>query len=763
MSNSNLSKSELLQEINRLKSELASLKRTTEKRTEELLENEQRFVLAMRGANDGLWDWNLETNEVYYSPRWKSMLGYEENELEGTLDTWASLVHPDDKEWVLDKVQDYLEGRADSFEVEMRMRHRNGKNIFVLSRGFLVVREVDNKPFRMVGTHVDITERKKAEALNISHAEILEMIAIGHPTSEIYDAIALMYEKRHPGMRCSMLELHGNKLLHGGAPSLPKEYCEALNGLEFGSNVGSCGTSTFTGERVLVEDISADPKWEKIKELALPHGLRSCWSEPIKSSSGKVLGAFGMYYDFPALPNEEELNDLKSAARLSGIVMEREQTQKKIRELAYTDELTGLSSRARFYMHLKELIKASLRRNHRFGLLYIDLDDFKGVNDSLGHDTGDLLLKEIGDRLASTCRDVDFVARLSGDEFCVLVEEISDDYNAASVAQRCLESIGQPVEFDSRKLIPACSIGIAHFPDDGADLSTLLKAADTSLYEAKEKGKNQFAFYKPELTQRAEYQFQVEKYLREAIEKRQLSLVYQPQVNISTGKITGVEALSRWHHPELGQVPPAEFIAIAEKIGMIKKLTEWVLMTACRQALAWRERGFADLRIAINIPPSQLAEEDFVPAIKNIIGETGISSSDLELEVTENIVQTGQENLSVIKDLKARGILFAIDDFGTGYSSLASLKHLEVDCLKIDNNFINGMLEDNDILAIVEFMIEFGKKLGYEVIAEGVESVEQLDTLKKLGCETVQGYLFSEPVSGDEIDKLLTQKKVGLK
>jgi PAS domain S-box-containing protein len=288
-----------------------------------LKESGERFSLALRGANDGLWDWDLETDTVYYSPRWKSMLGYEEDELKNHLSTWTSLVHSDDKDRALKKVRDYLDGRANSFEIELRMHHKEGHEVFVLSRAFLLNRKSDNKPIRLVGTHVDITERKKSEFFVEKNAEILEMIATGQPASAIYDTIALMYEGRNPGIRCSMLELHGNKLMHGGAPSLPKEYCDAVNGLENGPEIGSCGTSTYTGKQVLVENIETDPKWADIKGVALPHGMRCCWSEPIKNSSGKVLGAFGMYHNHPALPNEDELRDLENAAKLAGIIMER--------------------------------------------------------------------------------------------------------------------------------------------------------------------------------------------------------------------------------------------------------------------------------------------------------------------------------------------------------------------------------------------------------------------------------------------------------
>ena len=323
-----------------LRRTLDGLEAEIEKRNSDLYRSEERFSQAMRGTNDGLWDWNLETDAVYYSPRWKSMLGYEEDELEGTLDTWKSLVHPDDKDWVLERIEDYLEGREESFEVEMRMRHKNGQEVVVLSRGFLVQDKSGDKTSRMVGTHVDLTERTKSEQFILSTSEILKMIATREPASDIYDAIALLYESRHPGMRCSMLILVGNKLMHGGAPSLPKEYCEAVNGLENGPCVGSCGTATYHGKSVYVENIETDPKWAKIKDVALPHGMRCCWSEPIKNSIGEVLGAFGMYYDYPALPNESEANDLASAARLAGIIMEREKSEKELNQ--YKNHLEDL-------------------------------------------------------------------------------------------------------------------------------------------------------------------------------------------------------------------------------------------------------------------------------------------------------------------------------------------------------------------------------------------------------------------------------------
>ncbi|GGK56816.1 bifunctional diguanylate cyclase/phosphodiesterase [Amphritea balenae] len=754
------SESELHEEIRQLRSELASVHQNKEEQTAELFNSEERFAEAMRVASDGLWDWDLDTDEVYYSPRWKSMLGYDDAELPNDLSTWAKTVHADDKEFVLNAAKDYLSGKRDAFEVEMRMRHKDGYHLFIRSRAFKVRKDCGSQSYRLIGTHVDITQRKRDELFAERNAKILEMIAKGNPASEIYDEIAHLYEERHPGMRCSMLELEGDTLLHGGAPSMPKAYCDAVHGLKNGPEIGSCGASTYTGKRVIVENIETDPKWENLKQVAMPFGMRCCWSEPIKSASGKVLGAFGMYYDHPASPNEDESLDLTSAARLASVIMERDHNLKRIRDLAFKDDLTGLSSRAHLFQYIDKFIQNTSQENHRFSLLYIDLDNFKSVNDSLGHDIGDLLLKEIASRLKVIKGEIDFIARLGGDEFCVLIKDTNDSSHIVSVAQRCLDVISKPTDFFGRKFIPTCSIGIACYPDDGTDLQALLKAADTALYAAKDLGKYCYAFYQKDLSDKADYRFKVEQYLREAIENFQLTLVYQPQVDINSGVITGVEALSRWHHPQLGQVSPIDFIGTAERIGMIKPLTEWVLKTACNQAVSWKRSGLPVVRMAVNISPSHFLDSDLIPLIQKVLKESGMVASELELEVTESVVQTSQQNLSVFRGLKELGVLLAIDDFGTGYSSFASLKHLNVDYLKIDKYFIDDMLNDRKSELLVGSMIEMGHNLGHEIIAEGIETPEQLGMLEKMCCETAQGYLFSRPVSADAIAELLEKEKI---
>ncbi|HHO69654.1 MAG TPA: EAL domain-containing protein, partial [Gammaproteobacteria bacterium] len=429
-------------------------------------------------------------------------------------------------------------------------------------------------------------------------------------------------------------------------------------------------------------------------------------------------------------------------------------TERRMRQLAYSDELTGLASRAYFHKHLEDVIKAAQRRRERFALLYIDLDGFKDVNDSLGHDIGDELLRKVATRLQEVLRETDFIARLSGDEFCILVDNTNDQYAAADVASRCLAAINRPLSLQGRELRPRCSIGIAHFPEDGEDLQTLLKAADSAMYAAKEQGKHRYAFYQPELTAQAEQRLRMEQDLRQSIDRDQLELHYQPQIDLESGLLVGVEALVRWRHPELGLIPPFRFIDIAERIGLIKSLGNWVMRTACRQAAHWHDQGLPPFRVAVNISPLHFQDPTLADTVIEILRETGLPAERLELEITESGVQTGDDHVDVLERLKGLGISIAIDDFGTGYSSLASLKSLPVDCLKIDRMFITDMLNDASSPILLETIVGTAHALGHVVVAEGVELEDQAYLLRDMGCDRVQGFLFSRPVTADRIPAL---------
>ena len=575
------------------------------------------------------------------------------------------------------------------------------------------------------------------------------MIALGIPTSQVYDAIALLFESRHPGLRCSMLELVDGKLMHGGAPSLPKVYCDAVNGLENGPNVGSCGTSTYTGKRCIVDNIETDPKWENLKAYALPHGMKCCWSEPIIDSSGHILGAFGMYYDEPRRPNQLESEDLIAAARLAGLVMERDHNQKRIHKLAYFDELTQLASRASLYQYLEGLIVLCHKNKCEFNLLYLDLDDFKQINDSQGHTAGDMLLKLIAEELTNTCEN-QFIARLSGDEFCIVSDEHINISDVSKLARAFCDAISKPKIIDGIEHEPTCSIGIANFPEHGNEVSSLLKAADAALYASKDLGKNCVAFYEPQLTQQIEHKIKFEKCLREAIDKGQFRLVYQPKIDILSGQLCGVEALARWYHPQFGQVTPEHFIEVIESIGMMSAFTEWVLIEACTQGALWAKSGLA-IRVAVNISPSLFLNREIIKLVKQALHQTDINPSLLELEVTENVVQSDLKNRAVFEDVKDLGVHLTIDDFGTGYASFASLRHIQINSLKIDKYFIADILSDCQSQFLISSMIDIGHNFGYDIVAEGVEKREQYEALKCLNCDMVQGFYFCKPISAESI------------
>jgi diguanylate cyclase (GGDEF)-like protein len=450
-----------------------------------------------------------------------------------------------------------------------------------------------------------------------------------------------------------------------------------------------------------------------------------------------------------------------SRTELLGTVQDISQqraAQKRIRQLAYSDELTGLASRAYFYKNLEGRIRTAHRRKERFALLYLDLDGFKDVNDSLGHDTGDQLLKIIAQRLQQVLRDTDFVARLSGDEFCILLDQLSDQYAAADVANRCLREINQPADLGLQQIRPRCSIGIAHYPEDGKELKYLLKAADSAMYAAKENGKHRYAFYQPKLTAQAKHRLQLEQDLRLAIDRQELELYYQPQIKLHSGRLIGVEALARWRHPTKGMVPAAEFIAIAERIGVIKTLGEWVLRTACKQAKAWRDMGLPLFKMAVNISPTHFQDPVIVDSVEQILRETAWLPQNLELEVTESVVQTTGDNLTIFRSLRQMGLKIAIDDFGTGYSSLASLKYLPITCLKVDRIFISDMLEDPDSSLLLGTIVGVAHALGHTVVAEGVETQEQVNVLSGISCDAIQGYYISQPVPAKQIPGLVQRQ-----
>lgn len=429
--------------------------------------------------------------------------------------------------------------------------------------------------------------------------------------------------------------------------------------------------------------------------------------------------------------------------------------QERISYLATYDELTGLPNRHLFASHLQFALAEAKRYRRKQAIMFLDLDGFKDVNDSLGHEAGDQLLKTIGKRLREQIlRKADFVARFGGDEFCIILENHQNDFHPEHVAERCFEELGKPTLIANNTIYPRVSIGIAFFPDDGDTAEALLQCADNAMYAAKASGKKHYAFYNRAMTVLAESRLKLANDLRMAVEKGHFELVFQPQVSLTSGKMLSVEALIRWHDPKRGVVSPDDFIPMAEKIGLICNIGEWALKTASRQFVQWRQAGVPINHVAVNISGSHFRTGKLPATVMEIMEETGIRPEELEIEITEGVLQTNQECIPCFKKLNQLGIKIAIDDFGTGYSCLDSLTRLPIHCLKIDKAFIQNVLADTNDSAIVATIVSMSRILKFNVVAEGVETLEQLNYLQGIGCDIVQGYFFSKPVDAERITEI---------
>ena len=438
-------------------------------------------------------------------------------------------------------------------------------------------------------------------------------------------------------------------------------------------------------------------------------------------------------------------------------VTERKRAEARVRYLATHDDLTGLPNRAMFHELLRKSIKSAERYSRQGALLFMDLDGFKYINDSLGHAAGDELLRAIGRRLEEALRQSDSAARLGGDEFCVLAEDVGGAYDASSLAEKCLRVIAEPITIAGRELRPRASIGIALFPDDGNDAQTLMKAADSAMYAAKHNSQSRYEFYSSELTVSAERRMALEHDLRRSIEAGDFALHYQPQVDLATGQMVSVEALIRWMHPTRGMVSPAEFIDIAEKTDLIERLGEWALYTACRDVAIWNDTRSSPIRVAVNISAQHFKDGRIIESVASALRETGLNPDLLEIEVTERVMQASESTIDTFYRLRELGVHVAIDDFGTGYSCLESLRQLPIDTLKIDQRFIHDLLQSPEIPAILGTIVAMGRAMSLRVIAEGVETLEQVQYLCGMRCELAQGYFFSKAVPSGGIVELASR------
>lgn len=848
----------------------------TERKLKESLIQEKDHLLSesQRIAHIGSWAWNLTDRSVVWSDETYRIYGLSKEQFQPTPKSFFSLVHPDDQPLLAQWRNQYTKDDAPS-EIEFRIIRPDGDIRFINGRGNLE-RDTLGNPHRMVGTIQDITARKQAELAQEHQARILNMIAEKAPLKNLLETVAQDIEYIDAKVKCTILLLdeYGQHLNHCAAPGLPDFFIEAVDGTAIGIGRGSCGTAAFTGKLAIVENISTHPWWADYKTVALAAGLESCWSQPILSSEGKVLGTFAIYHHTPCAPSKEDIQLIESEARLVALALEKDndrtslelaasvftharegimitdananivdvnatfstmtgysrddvlgknprvlqsgrhtpdfyrqlwsdllgkdfwagelwnkrkngdlyvemqtisvvrdntgkainfvslstditpikEHQQQLEYIAHYDALTRLPNRVLLGDRLKQAIARCHRVSSSLAVLYIDLDGFKNINDTHGHDMGDQLLVTVAARWTEALREGDTLARIGGDEFIVLLVDLEHNQDYELILQRLLETAAAPISINQQLLRVSASIGVTLYPQDGSDADQLMRHADQAMYLAKQAGKNCFHLFDVAKDVAVKTHRESIEQIRQGLDKREFVLYYQPKVNMRSGDIIGFEALIRWEHPERGLLPPSTFLPIVENHVFSIELGDWVINQALTQIGDWRALGL-NLSVSVNVGALQLQQGCFVERLnQQLKNHPDAPADNLELEILET---SALEDITDIAELmyecRKLGVHFAVDDFGTGYSSLTYLKRLPAELLKIDQSFVRDMLEDPDDLAIVKGVIGLAHAFHRKVIAEGVETIAHGQLLLAQNCDLAQGYGIARPMPASTV------------
>ncbi|TYC65972.1 EAL domain-containing protein [Stappia sp. BW2] len=611
----------------------------------------------------------------------------------------------------------------------------------------------------IIGLSRDITDRKRALLLQQGQNKVLQEIAAGKPLEQVLTTLVLTIEDQLDGVMGSVMLLDdaGEKLLSTAGPNLPQEYLDLTHGVPVSPKMGSCGTAVFRRESVIVEDVQKDSLWEDVRHLIAPFDLRSCWSVPFFGKDSKVLGTFGLYTRSARSPTDHELKLAFEAARLASVAVERDRAERKIRYLANHDVLTGLPNRQEFKTKLEEKVSESDRTGDPVAVVFVDLDNFKFVNDSFGHAIGDQVLMIIAERIMSVHTGTHQAIRFGGDEFVLIVDGESALKPALNeFMTRLRDEVTKTIHIDDLSFHVTCSIGAACYPQDADCAAKLLSNADKAMFEAKSAGRDSYKVYEKTRPERSVNKLTLLEEMRKGIDNGEFFLEYQPQYNLVSGRIVGAEALVRWQHPVLGRMMPGEFIALAEESGLIVPLGRWVTREACRQNKEWLDNGLLPITVGVNVSARQFRDDSLISDVREALLETGLGSTYLELELTESLlIQNAEQAVELMDEFRRLGVKLAIDDFGTGYSSLTALKIFPLTRLKIDRSFISDLDFDESDRCIAKAIISLGRELGLCVVAEGVETAKQQAFLASCQCEVVQGFHFGRPMEASKFGKLL--------
>lgn len=684
-----------------------------------LRNSQERLTLAIDASGIGLWDWNMTTNEIFHS-NFEQLLGYSKLEMKNLMGHMQQIIHPEDYPSVRHALIQHLRKKRLNYEVAYRIRHRSGYWIWVEDNGRVVAWDEKGKPLRLIGTRRDISPEREIEAKLRLSASVFEHAAEGIYILDEQFCFLSVNPRFSQMLGFSVEELEGKHII---------DYVVETSGHRQATYLNILAQLKTTGD------------WQG--ELTDYH---------------KNNTAVPLWLHITAVINHDE-----HIVHYVGIVSDlsqRKEAEEKLKYLANYDRLTGLANRNLFHDRLHTAISKARETSTGVAIIHIDLDRFRTLNDSLGHEVGDNLLKKVAERITHTMSDANTVARLGSDEFALILDQTTDHQTIETICEKIIDQLRKPFKINEHELMLGASIGISIFPEHGRELQILINNADLALQQAKRMGGNSMRFFSSDVKAISIEQVNLESALRKAIFRDEFVVFYQPKLCLKSNRIIGTEALVRWQHPTLGLLGPGQFIPLAEEAGLISAIGEIVLDKACRQTHAWHHLGFP-ISTSVNVVAQQLQRGNLVDIVDRVLLNTELDPLTLELELTESSFMEDKDIVrTTLENLRYRGIKIALDDFGTGYSSLSYLRDFPIDVLKIDQSFVFriGQTEKDD--AIVKAIFAMGHSLGMDIVAEGVETVENLDFLKAQGCDMVQGYLISRPIPAEQLTAMLTQESL---